>query len=475
MFADFRIVKRRHDGIARGEMRDTNVTVGIPPMPAEGTRLEWWSAGVHAFAILVAYVCIVLVAALFARFPNHFDELAHLSYAAAIAQHGLAGLDLFTIRLLPPNLAPGFTSEPNYLNHPASYYLLLQPFLPPDGWPTLETVRVLRIVNACLSALAVACALGVGVLRRFEPRLLLTYCLMVIMTPVLLCIGGAINNDNLACLGGCACVLGAQLLQLNANSRSGWTLLVVGCTVATFAKLTAGIMAVGFAVIFLGALWQVTGKRPSRTCVLVLAAAVGLASLPYLWFIADYGSPAPITSAYVGTYEQVAALFRSHPNLHTHGWVAGQHLSFVGYALQFFWWLLADWNPVLVMTGPISVAILLVPSALLLLAGAAWLRNWRPVQGQDHLIWAGGIALAMVLPLHLAFSYRMYCTVGAPPFDAVPRYYFPLALSVLPVSACWLLSRIRGPAQPILCWVLMIGLLLASTVIFTGNLWVIKG
>ena len=65
------------------------------------------------------------------------------------------------------------------------------------------------------------------------------------------------------------------------------------------------------------------------------------------------------------------------------------------------------------MTGPISVAILLVPSALLLLAGAAWLRNWRPVQGQDHLIWAGGIALAMVLPLHLAFSYRMYCTVGA--------------------------------------------------------------
>ena len=151
-------------------------------------------------------------------------------------------------------------------------------------------MRVLRIVNACLSALAVACALGVGVLRRFEPRLLLTYCLMVIMTPVLLCIGGAINNDNLACLGGCACVLGAQLLQLNANSRSGWTLLVVGCTVATFAKLTAGIMAVGFAVIFLGALWQVTGKRACKD-MCVGAGCCGRARVPpvsvvhrRLWF-----------------------------------------------------------------------------------------------------------------------------------------------------------------------------------------------
>jgi hypothetical protein len=475
LFAEFWILKRRHDGIGCEEMHGTNVTVGIPHMPAEGARLEWRSAGAHAFAILVAYVCIVLVAALFARFPNHFDELAHLSYAAAIAQHGLSGLDLFTIRLLPPNLAPEFTSEPNYLNHPASYYLLLRPFLPSDGWPTLETVRVLRIANACLSALAVACALGVGILRRFEPRLLVTYSLMVIMTPVLLCIGGAINNDNLACLGGCVCVLGAQLLQLDANSRRGWTMLVAGCTLAMLAKLTAGIMAGGFAVIFLGALWRVTGKSPSRICVLVLVAAVGLASLPYLWFIAAYGSPTPITPAYLGTYEHVATLFRSHPNLHTHGWVAGQHLSFVGYALQFLWWLLADWNPVLVMTGPVSVAILLVPLALLLLAGAAWLRNWRLVQGQDHLIWAGGIALAMVLPLHLAFSYRMYCAVGAPPFDAVPRYYFPLALSVLPVSACWLLSRIRGPAQPILCWVLMLGLLLASAVILASSLWVIKG
>ena len=81
---------------------------------------------------------------------------------ATIAQHGLSGLDFYSMRLLSPGLSAGFTSDPTYLNHPPGYYLLLRPFLPSDGWPTLETVR-LRVFNAGLSALAVACALGVGV------------------------------------------------------------------------------------------------------------------------------------------------------------------------------------------------------------------------------------------------------------------------------------------------------------------------
>ena len=427
--------------------------------------------GTPARACFLVYVCIVLAMALDAPFPNHFDELAHLSYVAAIAQHGLFDLDLNRMRLLSPRLSAGFTPDPTYLNHPPGYYLLLRPFLPSDGWPTLETVRVLQVLNACLSALAVACALGVGVLRRFEPRVLLAYSLMIVMTPVLWPIGGAINNDNLAYLGGGACVLGAQLLQLQANSRSGKILLVAGCTVAMLAKLTAAIMAAGFAGIFIITLWRVSGKRPPGMFVLALLAAVGLACLPYLWFIALYGSPAPVTPAYRGVYDQIAALFSTHPDLHTHGWVAGQHLSIVGYSLQFMWWLLADWNPILGLKGPLSIAILLVPSAVLLLAGTAWLRNWRPAVGQDQVIFAGGIALAMVLPLHLAFSYKMYCATGAPPFDAVPRYYFPLALTVLPVAAGWSLSRIGRLVQPVLCWILIIGLVFAPIAIFAGGVW----
>jgi hypothetical protein len=69
-------------------------------------------------------------------------------------------------------------------------------------------------------------------------------------------------------------------------------------------------------------------------------------------------------------------------------------------------------------------------------ADSAW---GRPNQQADDGAWqrsrqelplvcrAGGIALAMVLPLHLAFSYKMYCAVSAPPCNAVLRYYLPLA------------------------------------------------
>ena len=120
------------------------LTVGIRHIQAAGRRQEWRSPGMPARACFLVYVCIVLAMALDAPFPNHFDELAHLSYVAAIAQHGPSGLDLYTMRLLSPALSAGFTLDPNYLNHPPAYYLLLRPFLPSDGWPTLETVRVLQ-------------------------------------------------------------------------------------------------------------------------------------------------------------------------------------------------------------------------------------------------------------------------------------------------------------------------------------------
>ncbi len=121
------------------------------------------------------------------------------------------------------------------------------------------------------------------------------------------------------------------------------------------------------------------------------------------------------------------------------------------------------------MTGAVSIAILLVPVTILLLAWVAWFGDWRMVRGQDHLVWAGGIALAMVLPLHLAFSYQMYRATGAPPFDAVPRYYFPLALTVLPASASWSLSRVPAPVRPVLCWIIMFCLVLVPIAIFAGS------
>jgi 4-amino-4-deoxy-L-arabinose transferase-like glycosyltransferase len=356
---------------------------------------------------LAAYMAIALSNALFAPFPNHIDELAHVSYVATIAQHGIAGLDLGTMRMLSPAQTSGLTTEANYLNHPPFYYLMMSWLLPANGWPTLATIEAMRLANLALSSLAVACALGVGMVRRLEPRIFLLYALMVIVTPVLWSIGGAINNDNLAILGGSASILGAQLLEEDRGSRSGQVMLVAGCTLAMLAKLTSGVMTVAFAAIFLSLQWREAG-RPSRRLLVVLVTFVALACIPYLCFLAEYGSPAPITPGFVNEYRRIAELFATHPDTVVHGWKAGQHLGFIGYAAQFAWWLLTDWNPNFGPESLLNLAVLLVPVVLLSLTVFAWLGNLRPRRDQDKVILAGGIALIALVPLHLMFSYQMY-------------------------------------------------------------------
>ena len=124
---------------------------------------------------------------------------------------------------------------PNYLNHPASYYRVLSLLLPADGCPTHHTVVVLRLVNVLLSALAVACALGLAPRNETDRPTYIVYAAAVVFVPMLAVLGGAITNDNLALLGGCACVLGARMLTEVRADRMGRFLLLAGCVVAALA------------------------------------------------------------------------------------------------------------------------------------------------------------------------------------------------------------------------------------------------
>jgi hypothetical protein len=231
-------------------------------------------------------------------------------------------------------------------------------------------------------------------------------------------------------------------------------MLVAGCTLAMLAKLTSGVMTVGFATVFLMLQWREAG-RPSRRLLVVLVAFVALSCIPYVYFLAKYGSPAPITPGFVNEYRRIAQLFATHPDTVVHGWKAGMHLSFIGYATQFAWWLLADWNPNLGADHLVNLGILLVPFVLLLLTAFAWFGNLRPRRNQDKVILAGGMALIALVPLHLLFSYQMYRVVGSPPFDAVPRYYLPLALSLIPVAVCWSITRVRESLRMVVIRALM--------------------
>jgi hypothetical protein len=207
-----------------------------------------------ALAFTFAFAALATLAAIGAPFPNNFDELAHLS---AIAHIRLLGLpDLGDMRMLAPDLVPGFTARGNYLNHPPAYYAALAPLLPPDGWPSMGTMLVLRCVNVALSTLAVGVVMAVAVTRALPARIMIAYGCMVLFIPVLPYLGGGISNDNLGFLGGALCVLGAQLLQSRGKSPTGWALLAGGSALAALAKFTAGLMTGVFVVVFLLARWR---------------------------------------------------------------------------------------------------------------------------------------------------------------------------------------------------------------------------
>jgi hypothetical protein len=179
-----------------------------------------------------------------------------------------------------------------------------------------------------------------------------------------------------------------------------------------------------------------------------------------LYFLAKYGSAVPITPGFVSEYRRVAELFAAHPDAVVNGWRSGEQLSFIGYASQFARWLLTDWNPIFGTGSLLNLAVLVVPLALLALTALAWFGNLRRGHEQDIVILAAGLALIAVLPLHLLFSYRMYREVGSPPFDAFPRYYLPLALSLIPAAVCWLVVRARERLQVLFIRALTISLAL---------------
>ena len=393
-----------------------------------------------ALAFTFAFAALATLAAIGAPFPNNFDELAHLS---AIAHIRLLGLpDLGDMRMLAPDLVPGFTARGNYLNHPPAYYAALAPLLPPDGWPSMGTMLVLRCVNVALSTLAVGVVMAVAVTRALPARIMIAYGCMVLFIPVLPYLGGGISNDNLGFLGGALCVLGAQLLQSRGKSPTGWALLAGGSALAALAKFTAGLMTGVFVVVFLLARWRNKSAyhrawRADLPWVAGLGVIQALTCLPYAGYLLRHGSPAPRSPAFTEEYARIADL-----GTHLRGWVPGADLSLPEYAGAFLHWLVSNWNPVMSMTGWAQAVVLAGPVLVLALAAAGIAASLSPRGQPDPVVAAGGIALAVILPLHLVFSYRLYQETGSPPMDAVPRYYFPLALTIIPLAAALTLRRL---------------------------------
>jgi hypothetical protein len=219
-------------------------------------------------------------------------------WLANIQHTGNAWLALENMRLLDPRTFQ-FTGAANYLNHPPKFYALLAML-----GPTLEghsqALIAHRLIDVAIAAAGFAALLGLGLAARFSRQEFYAYALPLFCIPVLAPLAGAVNNDNLAFLGGAVATLGAW--QLVATGRDGWLgLALIDVVAASWAKLTGLLLTVPMVSGVIAYLiwrkrlpWTLT-RNWTWTIVAVLVFAH--AAAPYLEYILRYGSPTPETPA----------------------------------------------------------------------------------------------------------------------------------------------------------------------------------
>lgn len=424
-------------------------SIDLPTIPV--TRARTATGGFAVIAVILAlFVASAVASAHRKDVTEGFDELAHLSYVAALQQSGGIWPRLTDLRMLEPKTFR-FSGEANYLNHPPLYYALLARLGPRvENNPGAAVAH--RLLNIILATVGLAALLAIGITARFERLPLYAYCVPLVCIPVLAPLAGAVNPDNAAFAGGAVATLGAW--QLLATGRTGWLVTALaGVIVASWAKLTGLLLAGGLVA---GVLVYLLGHgRLRRSWLLSIALAAFLAAAPYAIFAAQYGSPTPDTPAQIALLESGARAT---------GWADATRLRFPAYAAHFFSAFLADWMPALAPRSALNYAMLALPVAALLCALAGFALSLRRIILEqattlDVLVVIGLITITATLTCHVVFSYSRHLASGWM-MDAYPRYYLPLA-AIIPLACLSLLSATKNVWRAAL-----ISFLIASPLVF---------
>ena len=394
-------------------------------------------ATTNFFVAAVILVLFVLSAGLSAErkgISAGFDEVAHASYVAHIQHSGDAWPDLKAMRLLDPQNFQ-FTAEANYLNHPPPFYDLLAVLGPRlEGRP--QALLAHRLIDVAIAAIGFAALLGLGIAARFPRHEFYAFAVPLACIPVLVPIAGAVNNDNLAFLGGAVATLGVW--QLVATDRAGWLVVaLLGLIAASWAKLTGLLLTgamLGAVIVYL--MWR---QRLRWSLLVPIALAFALAAAPYIIYAVQYGSPTPQTPAQI-------ALLRD--GARTAGWADLPRKSFVAYIVYFVIAFVADWMPALGERNLLQYSMLAIPVAALgcALAGIALSlrRLWRREEtALDVVVVSGTVALVATFAIHVTYSYGRHLATGWL-MEAYPRYYLPLA-AIVPLAGLSLLAAVNAP------------------------------
>ena len=394
-------------------------------------------ATTNFFVAAVILGLFVLSAALSAErkgISAGFDEVAHASYVAHIQHSGDAWPDLKSMRLIDPQSFQ-FTGDANYLNHPPPFYDLLAVLGPRlEGRP--QALLAHRLIDIAIASLGFAALLGLGLAARFPRHEFYAFAVPLACIPVLVPIAGAINNDNLAFLGGAVATLGAW--QLVATDRAGWlAVALLGLIAASWAKLT-GLLLIGamLGAVIAYLMWR---QRLSWSALMPIALAFALAAAPYIIYAVQYGSPTPQTPAQIALLQDGAR---------TAGWADLPRKSFPAYIVYFVIAFVSDWMPALGDRNVLQYSMLAIPVTALgcALTGIALSlrRLWRRQDSAlDVVVIAGTIALVATFAIHVTYSYGRHVATGWL-MDAYPRYYLPLA-AVVPLAGLSLLAAVEAP------------------------------
>ena len=408
----------------------TSTPAYAPPALADRAAANFFIAAV----IFALFVVAALVSAERKDITQGFDEVAHASYVAEIQHTGSVWPDLDKMRLLDPRTFR-FTEKANYLNHPPLFYALLA-----VAGPTLEghpgALLAHRLIDIAIAACGLAALLGLALAARLPRYEFYAYAVPLACIPVLVPLAGAVNNDNLAFLGGALVLLGAW--QALATGRTGWfALALAGVVAAAWAKLTGLLLTAPFLCCLMAyLLWR--RRLPSGWALTAVAVFI-VATAPYLEFMLRYGSPTPETPAQLALISDGARAA---------GWTALPRKSLAGYAVYFAAAFVAEWMPTLNDRSVLNYAMLLVPvvavvcalAGVMLSARRLWRRREAPL---DVVVLCGAPAIAATFVIHVVYSYGRYATTGWL-MDAYPRYYLPL-IAIVPLAGLSLLAAIEAP------------------------------
>jgi hypothetical protein len=424
-----------------------SVVSSTPDYAAPGALTVPAAANFFVAAVIIGL--FVLAAALGAErkdITQGFDEVAHASYVAHIQHTGDPWPALENMRLLDPQTFQ-FTGNANYLNHPPPFYALLAAAGPKlEGHP--DALLVHRLLGTAITTAGLAALLGLGLAARLSRQEFYAYAVPLASIPVLVPLAGAVNNDDLAFLGGALATLGiwqlaaAPVPTLPRSPQTAgkviWLAVALfGVVAAGWAKLT-GLLLTGTMVsaVIVYLLWR---KRLRWTWAIAAAAALVLAAAPYLVYIVQYGSPTPQTPAQIALIENGARAA---------GWADLPRQSFPGYLAYFVTAFVVDWMPALGVRSAFNYALLIIPVTALACAlvglALSLRRLWRRQEtALDVVIVCGAIALAATFAVHIVYSYGRHVATGWL-MDAYPRYYLPL-VAIVPLSGLSFLAAVEAP------------------------------